>query len=119
VLFLHRLRPGGADRSYGIEVGRLAGLPAAVLARARAILPLLEGGHLVTSRASADRPTPADAQLALFLPAVPSPILKRLRTLDTNAMTPLQALQELAELVRMATEERALPKGRPRNEELS
>src|SRR5918994_4624956 len=43
VLFLHRLQPGGADRSYGIEVGRLAGLPAQVLARAREVLALLEG----------------------------------------------------------------------------
>src|SRR3712207_1246858 len=43
VLFLHRLVPGGADRSYGIEVGRLAGLPPAVLARAKEVLALLEG----------------------------------------------------------------------------
>src|SRR5688572_13018280 len=43
VLFLHRLAPGGADRSYGIEVGRLAGLPAPVLARAKEVLASLEG----------------------------------------------------------------------------
>jgi DNA mismatch repair protein MutS len=114
VLFLHRLRPGGADRSYGIEVGRLAGLPSAVLARAREILRSLEGGHLVTSRASVERPTSADQQLALFLPGVPSPVITRLRTLDTNAMTPLEALQELAELVKMTHEERGT-----RNEETS
>jgi DNA mismatch repair protein MutS len=106
VLFLHRLRPGGADRSYGIEVGRLAGLPPAVLARARAILPLLEGGHLVASRASGvERPAAADAQLGLFLPAAPHPVIERLRGLDTNAMTPLQALQLLAELAKAANEE--------------
>src|SRR5262249_44962942 len=45
ILFLHRLQPGGADRSYGIEVGRLAGLPSSVLARAREILAVLEGEH--------------------------------------------------------------------------
>jgi DNA mismatch repair protein MutS len=106
VLFLHRLRPGGADRSYGIEVGRLAGLPPAVLARARAILPLLEGGHLVASRASGvERPAAADAQLGLFLPAAPHPVIERLRGLNTNAMTPLQALQLLAELAKAANEE--------------
>ena len=102
VLFLHRLRPGGADRSYGIEVGRLAGLPPAVLARARGILRLLEGGHLVASSARA-RPAP-DEQLGLFLSGAPHPAIERLRTLDTNAMTPLQALQVLDELVRAVRE---------------
>jgi DNA mismatch repair protein MutS len=106
VLFLHRLRPGGADRSYGIEVGRLAGLPPTVLARARAILPLLEGGHLVAARASAvERRATADDQLGLFLPAVPHPVIERLRGVDTNSMTPLQALQTLAELAKAANEE--------------
>ena len=46
ILFLHRLQPGGADRSYGIEVGRLAGLPQSVIARARTILARLESEHL-------------------------------------------------------------------------
>ncbi len=74
VLFLHRLQPGGADRSYGIEVGRLAGLPAAVITRARAVLRLLEeeqlsrgvgGKHGGTARPS--RPAePEVGQLALF-----------------------------------------------------
>jgi DNA mismatch repair protein MutS len=109
VLFLHRLRPGGADRSYGIEVGRLAGLPSAVLARARAILPLLEGGHLLASRASAvERIVAADEQLGLFLAAAPNPVLERLRALDTNSMTPLQALQALAELAEGARGERGM-----------
>ena len=103
VLFLHRLRPGGADRSYGIEVGRLAGLPAAVLTRARTILRSLEGGHLLalnTARAKAP-----DEQLSLSLPSVPHPAIERLRSLDTDAMTPLQAIQELAELTRQARED--------------
>src|SRR6185503_9129355 len=75
VVFLHRLQPGGADRSYGIEVGRLAGLPASVIQRARAVLRLLEGEQLVaalsgnvTRTAPADV-SPADArtgQLGLF-----------------------------------------------------
>ena len=49
VLFLHRLVPGGADRSYGIEVGRLAGLPEQVLQRARALLSLFEGEQIVSA----------------------------------------------------------------------
>ena len=103
VLFLHRLRPGGADRSYGIEVGRLAGLPPTVLTRARGILRLLEGGHLV---ATAAKPTVSpDEQLSLMLPSAPHPVIERLRALDANTMTPLQAIQELAELVRKANEE--------------
>ena len=103
VLFLHRLRPGGADRSYGIEVGRLAGLPAAVLTRARGVLRLLEGGHLVASNAKAQA-TP-DEQLALFVGGAPHPVIERLRAMDANAMTPLAALQELDQLVRAARKE--------------
>ncbi len=52
ILFLHRMEPGGADRSYGIEVGRLAGLPDTVLARARSVLALLEAEELATARST-------------------------------------------------------------------
>ena len=103
VLFLHRLRPGGADRSYGIEVGRLAGLPPAVLARARGILRSLEGGHLVASAPSTARASDLpDEQLGLFASGVPHPVIERLRALDPNTMTPLQALQELEKLTQAA-----------------
>src|SRR5437879_3152503 len=61
ILFLHRLQPGGADRSYGIEVGRLAGLPKAVIDRAREILAVLEGAHLGGRRATADGRRPEGA----------------------------------------------------------
>ncbi len=112
VLFLHRLQPGGADRSYGIEVGRLAGLPDSVLVRARTVLHLLEGEQLVPALAvakngaRATRPGSAprqavasssEHQLGLFV-AAPDPLVTRLAALDTNALTPLQALQLLAEL---------------------
>ncbi|MEX2180636.1 MAG: DNA mismatch repair protein MutS [Gemmatimonadaceae bacterium] len=99
ILFLHTLRPGGADRSYGIEVGRLAGLPAPVIARARALLKVLEGEHLVPALARGAPAPPADAgphQLALF--GGPDPLGDRLRTVDVDALTPLQALALLAEL---------------------
>jgi len=120
VLFLHRLQPGGADRSYGIEVGRLAGLPAPVLGRAREVLALLEGegaqmatalGRKVERRdgnadagksaarltARADAAAVASEQLGLF--GLPHPVVERLRQLDINTMTPLQALEQLAKLV--------------------
>jgi len=94
VLFLHTLAPGGADRSYGIEVGRLAGLPPVVLARARDVLQRLEGGHLVVARRGA---APAE-QLALFTEA-PHPALEMLRGIEPDDLTPRQALDRLAELV--------------------
>ena len=103
VLFLHRLQPGGADRSYGIEVGRLAGLPADVIRRAREVLHLLEGEQLVPAlqrRGTAPR-NPAEeaatSQLGLF-GAGEHPVVKRLRALDVNGLTPLEALTLLDEL---------------------
>ena len=104
ILFLHRLQPGGADRSYGIEVGRLAGLPQAVIARARRILTLLEGEQLVsglqrhagTTGPDETRSAGAD-QLALFAP-VSHPVIDQLSSIDVNGLTPIQALTLLAEL---------------------
>ena len=99
ILFLHALRPGGADRSYGIEVGRLAGLPAAVIARARVLLKILEDEHLVPALARggvAASPEASSQQLALF--GGSDPLIERLREVDIDALTPLQALALLAEL---------------------
>ena len=103
VVFLHRMQPGGADRSYGIEVGRLAGLPAPVIERARAVLRLLEGEQLVAALAGRGVRHAADtAQLALFVE--PHPVVERLRSLDPNQMTPMEALKALDDLARMARE---------------
>jgi DNA mismatch repair protein MutS len=100
VLFLHRLQPGGADRSYGIEVGRLAGLPPTVLRRATELLRLLEAEQIVprSGHASAVPTIAADDQLALFGTAT-HPVVQRLRNVEPNTMTPIQALEMLAELV--------------------
>ena len=95
ILFVHRLEPGGADRSYGIEVGRLAGLPDAVLARARQLLHQLESEQL--GRAPREEP----AQLGLFT-ATPNPLVERLKEVDVNSLTPVQALAFLDELSRTA-----------------
>ncbi|MDB4912676.1 MAG: mismatch repair protein MutS [Gemmatimonadetes bacterium] len=107
ILFLHRLMPGGADRSYGIEVGKLAGLPAPVIARARTVLALLEGEaeHLVPAlapNAKRAKPAPPVDQLGLFA-VVPTHIaVERLKGTDVNALTPLAALQLVAELIEQA-----------------
>ena len=92
IVFLHRLEPGGADRSYGIHVGRLAGLPDPVVTRAWQVLKLLEAGHHVARQQA---PAPLDAtQLGLFAP--PDPLLLELDGLDVNALSPIEALNRLA-----------------------
>jgi DNA mismatch repair protein MutS len=89
IVFLRRVVAGGASKSYGIDVARLAGLPKNVIARSREIMSRLEGGSSLG----------ASPQLSL-LPstAAPSPALARLATADIDRTTPLEALQLLAEL---------------------
>lgn len=113
VLFLHRLVPGGADRSYGIEVGRLAGLPEQVLQRARALLSLFEGEQIVSAlgvrsgkvsgEAAVERKGQATTvdQLALF-GSIPHPIVEELKQVDPNTLTPIDALALLSRLVSRA-----------------
>ena len=101
VVFLHRLEPGGTDRSYGIHVAELAGLPREVVTRANAVLKTLEGDHRVVSGGPAPDPDPG--QLALFVEAPPDPALVALRGLDLDSLTPLQALNALADLQRRAS----------------
>jgi DNA mismatch repair protein MutS len=91
IVFLHRLKPGGADRSYGIHVARLAGLPTGVIARAREILGTLEAGHRVEPA-----PGPKD-QLAFFATAA-DPVIEELAALDLDGLTPREALGRLAGL---------------------
>ncbi|MBL8093886.1 MAG: DNA mismatch repair protein MutS [Anaerolineales bacterium] len=91
VIFLHKIIPGSADRSYGIHVAQLAGLPRAVIGRAQEILERLEasGGRAV--RLTDDSP----AQMALFPET--NPLLDELKALDLNALPPMQALSKLFE----------------------
>ncbi len=124
VLFLHTLIPGGADRSYGIEVGRLAGLPAPVIARAKEVLALLEGeGAQMAARLTAEgfvapksatrkgprmklSPTGPVAQLGFFgeapaaAPVDPAhaQLADAVSALEPDEMTPMQALTALAAL---------------------
>jgi DNA mismatch repair protein MutS len=94
VLFLRKIVEGGTDRSYGIHVARLAGLPETVIQRAQEVLRQLEAPS--TSRQA----TPADqAPLDVTAPA-PHPIVEEVRQMDLFSMTPLEALNRLAELQR-------------------
>jgi DNA mismatch repair protein MutS len=92
VVFLHKIIPGGADRSYGIHVGQLAGLPRPVLQRAQEILAELE--------ATSGRAAPADNQLtakqAALFPET-SPLLDDLKNLDIEGLSPIEALNKLWE----------------------
>ncbi len=96
VVFLRRVEPGHADRSYGIEVARLAGLPAPVIERAREILKLHERtGDAVTEELAPHRPAPI--QIQLFEP-VHHDIAERIRNLRIDELRPIEALQLLHEL---------------------
>jgi DNA mismatch repair protein MutS len=101
IVFLHRLVAGGSDRSYGIHVGRLAGLPSEVVNRAWAILSLLEAGHHVAGESVP--PPPDAAQLGLFRQEE-HVVFQELRKLDPNTLTPIEALSRLAELKRQMEE---------------
>jgi DNA mismatch repair protein MutS len=98
---LRKVVPGRADRSYGIQVARLAGLPPAVVARAREILTGLERDELSRGgRPSLSGATSNRQQLGLFQAssADDDPLRRRLREIDVNELTPMKALAILAEL---------------------
>jgi DNA mismatch repair protein MutS len=88
IVFLRRVVAGGANKSYGIDVARLAGLPKHVIGRSREIMSKLEGGSQLGG----------SAQLSLLPSAPPSPVLGRIAALDIDRMTPLDALKLLADL---------------------
>jgi DNA mismatch repair protein MutS len=101
VVFLRTLLEGGSSRSYGIEVARLAGLPAPVVRRAREVLGNLEAGELDAAGhpRAARRSAPAENQLPLFAAAPGTPlgeVLATLAGLDVDSLTPLEALNLLA-----------------------
>ena len=100
VVFLHQIVPGGTDRSYGIHVAQLAGLPRDVINRAREILVELEE-HAPTAAVEPSHLKPAQ-QIALF-PEI-SPVLEELQDLDVSSMTPLEAINKLYEWKRRYSE---------------
>ena len=94
LVFLHRVQPGPANRSYGLQVAALAGVPAPVTARARAVLAELERGATATPAASGPPASPTQSELPLFTPA-PAPVLALLEGLDPDALSPREALDYL------------------------
>jgi DNA mismatch repair protein MutS len=110
VIFLRKLVPGGTNRSYGIQVGRLAGLPRPVIERAQEVLFNLEksaldpSGRPTLSHHAGEAPS---GQLSLFAPAAapePPPVLAELARLDLDHLTPIEALEELYRLKKMLPE---------------
>jgi DNA mismatch repair protein MutS len=89
IVFLHKVRPGSTDRSYGIQVARLAGLPLSVVSRAKMLLAQLEEQGQVHADAR------DAAQLGLFAAATPDPLAEELRPLDLAHLTPMEALNLL------------------------
>jgi len=110
IVFLHRVLPGGADRSYGLHVAAIAGVPRAIVRRAREILADLEATGRTTPaadragrRAAMRAPVPASEpalQLTFFTP--PDPALEALKAVDVEALSPLEAITKLFELQRLA-----------------
>ncbi|MFQ6028552.1 MAG: DNA mismatch repair protein MutS, partial [Dehalococcoidia bacterium] len=99
VVFLHRIVPGGADRSYGVHVAQLAGLPRAVVNRAWEVLEDLERPDKPGQRKSRRAATPAQ-QMSLFKPD--QPLLEEVLKLDVANLTPLEAINKLYQLVEKA-----------------
>ncbi len=100
IIFLRKIMPGGTDRSYGIQVGRLAGLPEEVINRALEVLRRLEQedlGSAVAPSAEAARQVAPTVQMQLFA-AAPDPIIEELQSLDLDTMSPIEALMKLKEL---------------------
>jgi DNA mismatch repair protein MutS len=104
VIFMHHIVPGGADKSYGIHVAQLAGIPKPVIHRAEEILDQLERetarSPSVVERQRKRRSRVEVLQLPLFNTA--NPVVDELKALDVNALTPIEALTKLFELQKLA-----------------
>ena len=96
VIFLHRVERGSTDRSYGIHVAQIAGMPKAVVRRARELLSEME------QKGRGPRP---EAALPLFAAVEPSAVEQRLRAIDVNHLTPIEALSVLYVLCALVGEE--------------
>jgi DNA mismatch repair protein MutS len=97
IVFLRKVEPGAADRSYGIEVAKLAGLPNEVITRAREVLAEHESAERQLTEHLSPGSAPLATQLTIFTP-LSQPVLEKLREVDLNRLTPLEALNLLAEL---------------------
>ncbi len=105
IVFLRKIRKGGTDKSYGIQVARLAGVPEPVLKRAREISAQLSDNYLADkvseitiSKSLQHMDKEEERQISLFDFAGPNPVIERIKALDIDNMTPMQALKTLSEL---------------------
>ncbi len=103
VIFLRKIVPGGVDKSYGIHVAQLAGLPKSVVHRANEVLEELEGDSRRTRGATKGHRRKEPAQQLAFFGQKP-PLLEELEKLDINSLTPFEALTKLYELQKKARE---------------
>jgi DNA mismatch repair protein MutS len=113
LVFMHAVKDGPANRSFGLQVAALAGLPRVVLGQARSILEKLESGmaanidsaaRAAPSNTATSTPTATSPQLGLFAPPMPSPVEETVRGLDPDSMSPREALDAIYRLKRMTKE---------------
>jgi len=101
IVFLHRIVPGAASRSYGIHVAKIAGLPPGVIARADELLAQLSVSHTsgviddAVASSSRKKPRAASPQMSLFTEYVSHPVVDELKALDLNTLSPMQAFEVL------------------------
>jgi DNA mismatch repair protein MutS len=111
IVFLHKVIPGGADRSYGVHVAQLAGMPRPVVERARELLKQLEeqsGDFELPTKKRQRRMNPS-GQMNMFgaePSSEPHPALTALRSIEVDNLSPIEALTKLYELKRMSEEEK-------------
>ena len=102
ITFLRRILRGGADDSYGIEVAKLAGVPKKVVTRAKQVLKELENGDAVTASRSNRKKEQEDTGQITFTPDNQVEVLARLKAVDVNALTPIECMNLLFELHKLA-----------------
>ena len=108
VIFLYKIERGATDRSYGIYAAQLAGVPPVVVERATDILAELQSGNAVevqsdVAQAAAGPTAPAGDFQMTFFDIIDHPAMEKLKTIDVQNLTPLQALNLLSDLHREAT----------------
>jgi DNA mismatch repair protein MutS len=109
VVFLHEVAPGAADRSYGIQVAKLAGLPEPVIARANEVLRALDEGREGHKPLARIDDLPLFAQAAKALKPAANPLEAALKSVDPDALTPKAALELVYALKRLAADDGAGP----------
>jgi DNA mismatch repair protein MutS len=104
-VLLHEVADGAADRSYGIAVAKLAGLPPAAVARARSVLAKLEAGRDATGGIAAGLDDLPLFAASVEIEAAPDPLLAAIGAMDPDSLSPREALEELYKLKRLASEQ--------------